>query len=196
MLNSESATALAMKCYLIELYKYFNHQDHQYRHHNHHQNSYLLCASFCFNHTLYILSHLISKQLYQVDAIIIFILILRNQGTERKTNSCNTHKIRKLPSGVQLFATPWIVVRGILQARILEWVAFSFSRGSSQPRDRTQVSHIAGGFFTSWATRQHHIVTSWTRTWTLTVFHKTWYLPPNIHGAQDKSENGSPILYF
>ena len=38
-------------------------------------------------------------------------------------------------------------VHGILQARILEWVAFPFSRGSSQPRDQTQVSHIAGGFF-------------------------------------------------
>ena len=43
-------------------------------------------------------------------------------------------------------------VHGILQARILEWVAFLFSRVSSQPRDRTQVSHIAGGPFTSWAT--------------------------------------------
>ena len=40
-------------------------------------------------------------------------------------------------------------VHGILQARILEWVAFPFSRGSSQPRDQTQVSHIGGGFFTS-----------------------------------------------
>ena len=40
-------------------------------------------------------------------------------------------------------------VRGILQARILEWVAFPFSRGSSQPRDQTQVSPIADGFFTS-----------------------------------------------
>ena len=40
----------------------------------------------------------------------------------------------------------------IPQARILEWVAFPFSRGFSQPRDRTQVSHIAGGFLTSWAT--------------------------------------------
>ena len=39
-------------------------------------------------------------------------------------------------------------VHGILQARILEWVAFPFSRGSSQPRDRTQVSHTLGGFFT------------------------------------------------
>ena len=40
-------------------------------------------------------------------------------------------------------------VHGILQARILEWVAFPFSRGSSQPRDRTQVSHITGRFFTT-----------------------------------------------
>ena len=40
-------------------------------------------------------------------------------------------------------------VHGILQARILEWVTFPFSRGSSQPRDQTQVSHTAGRFFTS-----------------------------------------------
>ena len=37
-------------------------------------------------------------------------------------------------------------IHGILQAKRLEWVAFPFSRGSSQPRDQTQVSHIAGGF--------------------------------------------------
>ena len=48
------------------------------------------------------------------------------------------------------------LVQGILQAKILEWVAFPFSRGSSQPRDRTQVSHIAGRFFTSWAPREAH----------------------------------------
>ena len=40
-------------------------------------------------------------------------------------------------------------VHGILQARILVWVVFPSSRGSSQPRDRTQVSRTAGGFFTS-----------------------------------------------
>ena len=45
-------------------------------------------------------------------------------------------------------------VRGILQARILEWVAISFSRGSSQPRDWTRVSHVASRFFTIWATRE------------------------------------------
>ena len=46
---------------------------------------------------------------------------------------------------------------GILQARILEWVAFPFSRGSSKPRDQTQVSRIAGGFFTRWATSEAQI---------------------------------------
>ena len=45
-------------------------------------------------------------------------------------------------------------VHGIFQATILEWVAFPFSRGSSQPRDWTQVSCIAGGFFTSWTTQK------------------------------------------
>ena len=43
---------------------------------------------------------------------------------------------------------------GILQARILEWVASPFPRGSSQPRDQTWVSCIAGRFFTIWATRK------------------------------------------
>ena len=49
-------------------------------------------------------------------------------------------------STVRLFATPWRNP----QARIREWVAFPVSRGSSQPTDRTKVSRIAGGFFTSW----------------------------------------------
>ena len=45
-------------------------------------------------------------------------------------------------------------VHGTLQARILEWVAFPFTRGSSQLRDQTQVSRIEGRFFTRWATRE------------------------------------------
>ena len=48
---------------------------------------------------------------------------------------------------------PGSSVHGILQARILEWVAISFSRGSSQPRDWTRVSCIAGRHFILWATR-------------------------------------------
>ena len=51
---------------------------------------------------------------------------------------------------------PGSSVLGILQARILEWVAMPSSRGSSQPRDLTQLSCIAGGFFTNWATREVH----------------------------------------
>ena len=54
-------------------------------------------------------------------------------------------------SCVWLFCDP-MEVHGILQARILEWVASPFSRGSSQPRNWTRVSCIAGRFFTSWAT--------------------------------------------
>ena len=45
-----------------------------------------------------------------------------------------------------LFDPKDFTVHGIIQARILEWVAVPFSKGSSQPRDRTQVSLIAGGF--------------------------------------------------
>ena len=45
-------------------------------------------------------------------------------------------------------------IHGILQARILEWIAISFSRGSSRPRDRTQVSLIGGRRFDLWATRE------------------------------------------
>ena len=47
---------------------------------------------------------------------------------------------------------PGSSIHGILQARVLEWGATSFSRGSSWPRDRTQVSHIAGRCFNLWAT--------------------------------------------
>ena len=44
-------------------------------------------------------------------------------------------------------------IHGILQARILEWIAIAFSRGSSRPRDRTRVSHIGGRRFNLWATK-------------------------------------------
>ena len=51
-------------------------------------------------------------------------------------------------------SSPGSSVHGILQAIILEWVAVPFSMAPSQPRDQTQVSSIAGRFFTSWATRE------------------------------------------
>ena len=69
------------------------------------------------------------------------------EGWKWKSHSC-----------VRLFVTPWTV---ILQARMLEWLAFPFSRGSSQSRDQIQVSNIAGGVFTSWATRESQSTESW-----------------------------------
>ena len=65
-------------------------------------------------------------------------------------------------SSVQLFPIRWTVapsgssVRCILQEDLPEWIAFPFSRGSSQPRDQTWVSCIASRFFTIWATREAH----------------------------------------
>ena len=59
----------------------------------------------------------------------------------------------KALSRVRIFATPWTVVHGILQARLLEWVGFPFSSGSSRPRNWTRISCIAGGFFSNWALR-------------------------------------------
>ena len=51
---------------------------------------------------------------------------------------------------------PGFSIHGILQARVLEWVAISFSRGSSWPRDWTRVSRIAGRRFNLWAPREAH----------------------------------------
>ena len=51
-------------------------------------------------------------------------------------------------------SSPGNSVHGILQARTLEWIASPFSRGSSRPRVKTQVSRIAGRFFAVWATRE------------------------------------------
>ena len=70
---------------------------------------------------------------------------------------------------------------GILQARILKWVAFPFSRVSSQSRDGTQVSHIAGRFLTSWATRE---------TFTLA---KSLQSCPTLCDPRDGSPPGSPV---
>ena len=61
-------------------------------------------------------------------------------------------KVKVTQSCPTLCDTMDYTVHGILQARIVEWLDFPLSRASSQPRDQTQVSRIAGGFFTSRAT--------------------------------------------
>ena len=70
------------------------------------------------------------------------------EGKGRK-NQLRDMKVKVTSSCPTLCDPVAYILRGILQARILEWAAIPFSRGSSQPRDQTQVSHIAGRFFTS-----------------------------------------------
>ena len=60
--------------------------------------------------------------------------------------------------GTVAYQAPQGTVHGVFQARVLEWVAISFSMGSSQPRDQTWVSRIAGRRFTIWATSEVHKV--------------------------------------
>ena len=72
----------------------------------------------------------------------------------------------------------------ILQARILEWVAICFSRGFSQPKDWTQVSRIAGGFFTVWATMESQVLHLYIRK-------LMWPLPLIISVTLSKLPNPS-----
>ena len=68
----------------------------------------------------------------------------------------NWNEVKVAQSCLTLWDPMDYTVPGILQARTLEWVAFPFSKRPSQPTDWTQVSHIAGGFFTNWAMRETH----------------------------------------
>ena len=71
----------------------------------------------------------------------------------RKRNSVS-HSVKSNSLGSMDCSSPGSPVHGILQVRILEGLAMPSSRGSSQPRDRTQVSYIAARFFTIWAIRE------------------------------------------
>ena len=81
---------------------------------------------------------------------------LGHEGIAKETSESEVKSL----SHVRLFVTSWTVAyqaplsMGFFQARVLEWVAMSFSRRSSRPRDRTQVSHIVGRHFTVWASRK------------------------------------------
>ena len=77
-------------------------------------------------------------------------------------------------------------VNGILQARIPDWVAISFSRGSSQPRDWTQVSCTVGRLFTNWTTRKAHGATAAAAA-------KSRQSCPTLCDPIDGSLPGSPV---
>ena len=87
-----------------------------------------------------LISHMIQLKLKSQHSIVAVLVI------QSCTTICDT--VDGSPTGCS--------VHGILQARILEWVVIPFFRGSSQPRDWTQVSCITGRFFIFWATRELH----------------------------------------
>ena len=105
------------------------------------------------------IQHRISFLVFILVTLTHFRMISFKRNTYEYTHNCTQVDYRsfdlwlrkwkwKLLSCVWLFETSW-TVHEILQARIVEWVAFPVSRGSSQPRDQTQISRTAGGFFTT-----------------------------------------------
>ena len=116
----------------------------------------------------------ISVQCYELGIIISPVLQIRRLKHEKLSNilvtvgtriqiqvfsfqslcyECNISgilgKVKAAQSCPTLCNAMDYTIHGVFQVRILEWVTFPFSRGSAQPRDQTQVSCIAGGFFTS-----------------------------------------------
>ena len=90
-------------------------------------------------------------------AMVFPVVMFRYEKVKMKvTQSCPTL------SDPMDCSIPGFSVHGIFQARLLEWVAVPFSRGSSQPKGGPQVSLTAGRFFTIWATREAHGYESWT----------------------------------
>ena len=86
------------------------------------------------------------------------------------------------------WSLPSFSVHGILQARILEWVTISFSRGSSRPRGRTQVSHIGGRCFNLWATREAELWMSYQNMW--------WCFPQRVIEASRGGNEEEKLKFY
>ena len=112
-------------------------------------NSNTEVSTACLTHpsnskNLHQLSFFPTEQKQQPHILLFLdILLYLKVMWESESGSCSALSDSLWPHGLY-------TVHGILQARILEWVAYPFSRASSQPRDWTQVSQIAGGCFTNW----------------------------------------------
>ena len=86
---------------------------------------------------------------------------------------------------------PGSSVHEIFQARVLEWVAISFSRGSSRPRDWTWVSHIVGRCFTIWATREDSI---FYRHWKIKIYKDLAVAPLTlVYSTQGSNFSGKRV---
>ena len=79
-------------------------------------------------------------------------------------------------------------IHGVFQARVLEWIAISFSKGSSRPRNRTRVSRIAGRCFTVWATKDRMYL-----VFLACLLAKSLQSCPILCDPIDGSPSGSPV---
>ena len=112
--------------------------------------SYLYVHEEHLDSDVSILHHNFSK--FKTSNLFLCIASLKIKVSEKWKNVSHlvvSHSLQ--PHGLQ---PARLLFHGILQARILEWVAIPLSRGSSQPEDGTHVSLLAGGLFTVWATRE------------------------------------------
>ena len=100
-------------------------------------------------------------------------VIKQNVGIMVWGVSCSITSDSLQPHGLE----PGSTVHGILQARILEWVAILFSRVSSRSRDQTRVSWIAGRFFTVWATRE-------ALSWYTQLYYNAFFEKANLGTSQ------------
>ena len=97
----------------------------------------------------------------------------RSQIWQINSEGCKCYSLSRDPRDCSL---PVASVRGILPARILEWVVIHYSMGSSWPKDRTWVSCIAGRFFTIWTTKEaliqrKSLLSSWIKLYTINSCH-------------------------
>ena len=97
------------------------------------------------------------------ETLPLKLIMKRNEVTQSCPTLCNPMDC----------SPPGSSVHGIFQARVLEWGAIAFSRGSSQPRDQTQVSCIIGSCFTLWATREAKLIIAYSNLINYTFLSET-----------------------
>ena len=113
----------------------------------HTQNQLSICSFLPFYDHFFLLTFLFWYCRWHgipAGQVLFIVLNVKSEVTQSCPTLCDPMEYSLLGS----------FIHGIFQARILGWVVISFSRGSSQPRDRTRVSCIAGRLFTAWATRE------------------------------------------
>ena len=117
-------------------------------------NMFEKSSSCCWNFSFLMLSSLYILDINPLLDISfanqhLWVFIVNSHSLEPYWNNAlrSVFKVKVAQSCPTLYS-PW---NSLQASRTLEWMAFPFSRGSSQPRDQTQVSHVAGGFFTSWS---------------------------------------------